>query len=57
MKIIVGCSPNTTANKTPETRTRKHKHLSEELSCLMAVSRSDRTRSFPESAVLNPPEE
>lgn len=57
MKTIVGCSPNTIANKTPETCTHKHKHLSEGLSCLMVVSRSDRTKSFPESAVLNPPEE
>lgn len=57
MKTIIGCSPNATASKTPETRTHNHTHLSEGLSCLMAVSRSDRTRSFPESAVLNPPEE
>lgn len=34
-----------------------HTHLSEGLSSLMVVSRSDRTSNFPESAVFNSPEE
>ena len=34
-----------------------HTHLSVGLSCLMTLSKSDSTRSFPESAVLSPPEE